>query len=258
MSSADGPKAGRPDDPGVTAFGTGPYLEQIAGSLNAMTGMWKAWWEAAEALSTERGTEAGKSLVRLFDPEFWKAGELTPFLDELKHTLSFPQLADLPDLDMSTIGTSAAMADFIGLAQQYMSISVPLWISASERFQAEITARAQRGEEVKSPGEALDLWNGVLDRTLMEFNRSGDFAKMQQRLLRASAQCRLELRKAGERGARFFDMPTRTEMTDVYCRMHELQRDIQKLRREVRMLGHDAGSRRTVSKSRRKPKGDAE
>jgi hypothetical protein len=251
MSSADGPKTGRPDDPGVTAFGTGPYLEQIAGSLNAMTGMWKAWLEAAEALSTERGKEVGKSLVQLFDPEFWRAGELSPLLEELKHTLSFPQLADLPGLDMSTIGTSAAMVDLIGLVQQYMSISVPLWMSASQRFQAEVNARAQRGEALKSPGEALDLWNSILDRTLMEFNRSGDFAKMQQRLLRASAQYRLELRRAGERGARFFDMPTRTEMTDVYCRMHELQREIQKLRREVRTLRRDASARRTLSK--RKP-----
>jgi hypothetical protein len=47
----------------------------------------------------------------------------------------------------------------------------------------------------------------------MEFNRSGEFAKIQQRLLRASAQYRLELRKLGERGARLFDMPTRAEMT---------------------------------------------
>ncbi len=257
MSGADGPKAGAPHDPSPTEFGTAPYFQQIAGSWNAMTGLWKAWLEAAEALSRERGVEAGKSLVRLFDPEFWKAGELSPLLDELRHTLSFPQLADLPDLDMSTIDTSAAMVDFVGSVQQYMSISVPLWISASERFQAEILARTPRGEKMKSPGEALDLWNGVLDRTLMEFNRSGDFAKIQRRLLRAWAQCRLELRKAGERGARLFDMPTRTEMTDVYCRMHEMQRDIQKLRREVRILRHDARSRRTVSKSKREPVGEA-
>src|SRR6266567_3461486 len=165
MNAADGPKAGTPDDPGATLFGTAAYFQQIAGSWNAMTGLWKAWLEAAETLSSERGLEAGKSLVRLLDPEFWRAGELSPLLDELRHTLSFPQLADLPDLDMHAVDTSAAMVDFIGLLQQYMGISVPLWMSASQGFQAEISARAQRGQEVKSPGEALDLWNGVLDRT---------------------------------------------------------------------------------------------
>jgi Poly(R)-hydroxyalkanoic acid synthase subunit (PHA_synth_III_E) len=252
MSGADGP------DPRATPFAGDAYFKHIAGSWIAVTGLWRAWLEAAQALSKERGVEAGKSLARLFDPEFWKAGELSPLFDDLRHVLSFPQLADLPDLDMSTIGASAAMVDFMGLVQQYMRISIPLWISASERFQAEIAARARRGEEVKSPGEALDLWNGVLDRTLMEFNRSGDFAKIQQRLLRASAQCRLELRKAGERGARLFDMPTRTEMTDVYHRMHEMQREVQKLRREMQQLRAGTRSRRSSSKSKRKPGRDAE
>lgn len=72
----------------------------------------------------------------------------------------------------------------------------------------------------------------------MEFNRSGEFAKLQRRLLRASAQYRLELRKLGERGARLFDMPTRAEMTDVYRRMHDMQREVQKLRRELSALRH--------------------
>ena len=70
----------------------------------------------------------------------------------------------------------------------------------------------------------------------MEFNRSGEFAKIQQRLLRASAQYRLELRKLSERGARLFDMPTRSEMTDVYRRMRDMQREVQKLRRELSTL----------------------
>jgi hypothetical protein len=251
MSAADGPKAGTPGEPGGTPLGAELYQQQITGSWNALTGMWKAWLEAAEAVSTERGVAVGKSLGRLFDPEFWKAGELGPLLEELRQSLSLPQLADLPSLDLSAMDASAAMVDLVGLVQQYIAISIPLWVSASQRFQAEVAARGERGEEVKSPGEALDLWNGVIDRTLMEFNRSGEFAKIQQRLLRASAQCRLELRKTGERGARFFDMPTRTEMTDIYRRMHDMQRQIQGLRREVQTLRQDADSRRASPRRKR-------
>jgi len=207
-----------------------------------MAGMWNAWLEAAGALSHERGAEAGKSFSRMLDPEFWKAGGLSPLLDELQHVFSLPKFADLPHADASMLRSSAAMLDLVGLMQQYLSVSFPLWLAASQRFQAEVAKRAHDGD-VSGPGALLDLWNGVLDSSMMEFNRSGDFARIQQRLLRASAQYRLELRKAGERSARVFDMPTRTEMTDVYQRMHEMQRELHKLRREVRALRNGANVR---------------
>jgi hypothetical protein len=170
-------------------------------------------------------------------------------LEELRQTLSLPQLADMPNLNLSAIDALAAMADLIGLLQQYMSISLPLWLSATQQFQTEIATRAKQGNGVQSPGEALDLWNGIADRALMEFNRSGEFAKIQQRLLRASAQYRLELRKLGERGAQLFDMPTRAEMTDVYRRMHDMQREVQNLRRELSALRHSKATSADPSQS---------
>jgi hypothetical protein len=213
-------------------------LEHVTGSWNAWTGMWNAWFDATKSLSRERGTSVEKSLTPVFDPEFWKAGGLGPLLEELQSALSVPKLADVPSLELSMLNFSATMLDLAGLFQQYVTFSIPMWIAASQRFQAEVSERAKRGEKIRSPGEALDLWNGVLDHTLMEFNRSGEFTRIQQRLLRASLQQRLELRKIGERTARMFDMPTRKEMTDLYRRMHEMQRELHRLRREVRSV-HD-------------------
>jgi hypothetical protein len=134
------------------------------------------------------------------------------------------------------------MLDLAGLVQQYMTVSIPMWIAASQRFQAEISEREKRGEKIHSPGEALDLWNGVLDQALMEFNRSGEYTRIQQRLLNASLQQRLELRKIGERTARMFDMPTRKELTDLYRRIHEMQREVHRLGRELRSMRNRAHS----------------
>ena len=82
----------------------------------------------------------------------------------------------------------------------------------------------------------MDLWNNVLDRTLMEFNRSADFAKVQQRFLHAAMRQRRAVRTTFERAAKAVDLPTRTEMTDVYQRLHDLTREVHGLRREVRAL----------------------
>jgi Poly(R)-hydroxyalkanoic acid synthase subunit (PHA_synth_III_E) len=236
MNSTEEPRADTSSDASGLASLTAIYLQQTTNLSNALLDMWSAWAQAADVVSRERGLAVGKSLSRLFAPEAWKAGELGPLLEELRQTLSLPQLADVPNLNLSAIDTFAATIDLIGLLQQYISISLPLWLSATRQFQAEIAARAKQGNGVKSPGEALDLWNGIVDRALMEFNRSGEFAKIQRRLLRASAQYRLELRKLGDRGALLLDMPTRAEMTDVYRRMHDMQREVQKLRRELSAL----------------------
>ena len=142
----------------------------------------------------------------------------------------------MPAFDLSAVKASASLLDLMGLAQQYMAVSIPLWITISQNFQGEVAAGAQNGRAVRTPGEALDLWNNVVDRTLMEFNRSGDFARLQQQLLRALTQSRLELRKLGEKSSQVLDMPTRSEMTDVYRRMHGMQRELQDLRQQVRAL----------------------
>ncbi len=212
------------------------HLQALFAPWNAMANMWSAWAQTTDVLSRERGLEATKLMTRFWDPEFWKSGGLAPLLDEIQHIFSLPRFADMPTLDMTAIRSSASALDLIGAAQRFLSVSVPLWMAISKNFQAEVSARAEKGEDVNTPGEALDLWNNVVDRTFMEFNRSGDFADLQQRLLRALTQYRLELRKLGERTSELLDMPSRREMTDIYGRLHGMQRELIALRRELRGL----------------------
>ena len=68
----------------------------------------------------------------------------------------------------------------------------------------------------------------------MEFNRSDEFARAQQWLLLAVSEQRRELGGAVEKLAKLVDMPTRTEMTDVYRRLHDLTREVHAQRKEIR------------------------
>jgi hypothetical protein len=222
-------------------FARSAGLEQFLNPFNALAGMYNTWLQASSAFSLDRGVDLGKSLTRLFDPQLWKTGELSPLLEELQQALSLPTLADLPRLELSMLPASAAMLDLAGLMQKFLTVSIPIWATASRRFQEEVDTRKQNSEAVRSPAEVLELWNGVLDRTLMEFNRSGEFAQMQRQLVRAAAQCRLALRNIGEQSARTFDMPTRQEMTDVYRRIHDMRREMHTLRQEVRVLRERLG-----------------
>ena len=212
------------------------YFRQLAEPWRAMAEMWVSWSEASQAAFRERGEKASELLTRAWNPEFWSAGELAPFVEELQEVFSLPKLADVPNLDLSALKPAASMLEFAQLYQQYLAVSIPLWLAISRRFQAELAAREKSGEPVKSPGAALDLWNSAVDGTLMEFTRSGEFGEIQKRLLRAAANCRLQLRAIGERSARVFDMPTRSEMTDLYQRVHDMRKEVHQLRREVSAL----------------------
>ena len=141
----------------------------------------------------------------------------------------------------SIASAAGPLLELMLVAQQYLAAAAPVWVQACQRFQAEAAERRARGEKLDSAGAAMDLWNNVLDQTLMAFNRSEDFARVQQRFLHAAMRQRREVRKTFERAAKAVDMPTRTEMNDVYRRLHDLTREVHGLRREIRALREAQG-----------------
>jgi hypothetical protein len=192
-----------------------------------------AWTEAWGAILTNRSASVGEAMMKsVTAPAPWPA-VLVPILDEIRSALKLPTFSDLPGRDLFTLPSPAPLLALIQVAQEYAQISVPIWIKAMERFLVEAKKRQDAGGKADA-GELMDVWNNVLDLTMMEFNRSGEFARAQQMLLHAASAQRRELGGAVEKLAKALDMPTRTEMTDVYRRLHELNREVHSLRRELR------------------------
>ena len=208
-----------------------------------------AWTEAWGAVLTKRGASVGEALMKSFTaPAPWPTA-LAPVLEEIRSALKLPTFSDLPGRDLFSLPSPAPLLGLIQVAQEYASISVPIWIKAMERFLAEAQKRQEAGGKAPESGELLDTWNNVLDLTMMEFNRSDQFARAQQSLLHAAAAQRREIGDAVERLAKAVDMPTRTEMTDVYQRLHDLTREVHSLRREIRALRQEP---KAAAPSRRK------
>jgi hypothetical protein len=199
--------------------------------------MWSAWLDASGAVLHERGGPAAQKVLEgLFDPETWRQGSWSHLMEEVRELWMLPRFADLPGLDAEALPSPGPALELAAVAQHYMRVAVPLWVEACRRFQARAAERGAQGARLDSAGETLDLWNEILDRTLMEFNRSAEFGELQQRFLRAAMRQRLEVRKFMERAARMVDLPTRTELDDVYRRLHDLRREVHELRRELRAV----------------------
>jgi hypothetical protein len=224
---AEAPTEGAPIDP------VGMIWQQVEKSWTASFDMWSAWAGTWQSIVQNRGAPAVKAMVdQLANPAAWPGG-LAPLTKELEDILALPRFADLPGLDAGTLPSFAPALELMAVAQQYLMAAAPVWASACQRFQAVI---AERRGAMDSAGEVMDIWNNVLDETLMAFNRSAEFGSVQQRFLRAAMRQRQEVRKLAERAAQAVDLPTRTEMDDVYHRLHDLLREVHGLRRELRAL----------------------
>ena len=253
MSAADNAGGG---NRGSSTDGANPaalMLEQMNQSWKASLGLWSAWADTWRSLAENRAAPAAKAVMDQFaNPASWPGG-LAPLAKELEDILGLPRFADLPMLDPGALPSLAPAVELMALAQQYLLAAAPIWAKVCQQFQAEVAERRGRGEALDGAGAAMDLWNNVLDRTLMEFNRSAEFGAMQQRFLHAVTRQRLELRKLAERAAQAVDLPTRTEMDDVYLRLHDLKQEVYGLRGELRVLKRErtAGKTKPVAKGRK-------
>ena len=210
--------------------------EQFGSSWTTSLGILSAWSDTWQSMLQKRGGPAVEAMMKsMVNPAAWPEG-VASLMDELQDVLALPHFADLPRLDAAALPSARPFFELMSVAQQYLAAAAPVWVRACQRFQAEAAERRERGETLDSAGEAMDLWNNVLDRTLMEFNRSEEFAKVQQRFLHAAMRQRREIRTTFEQAAKAVDLPTRTEMNDVYRRVHDLVREVHGLRREVRAL----------------------
>ena len=233
MSASSDPKGASTASGDNAANPLEGLLRQAAAPWAASLGALSAWGEAWRSMLEQRGAPATAAMLKALNPASWPDG-FGPLLDELQDVFALPHFADLPRLDGSALPSPGPMLELMLVAQQYILEAAPVWAQACQRFQEEAAERRARGEAIDSAGEAMDLWNNVLDRTLMEFNRSAGFAKVQQRFLHAAMRQRREVRSTFERAAKAVDLPTRTELNDVYQRLHDLTREVHGLRREVR------------------------
>lgn len=228
--------SGESDRPRESGNPLDALTSTIEQSWSAPLRMWSAFANTWQSALQNRGIPAFQAtLKQMTGSAGWTAG-LNPFLDEMLEIFDLPRLADFPAFEPGALPSLAPVAELALVTQQYMLAAFSVGMQACQRFQAEVTERRKNQAPIESAGEAMDLWNNILDQTLMEFNRSEEFATVQQRFLRAAMQQRQEIRKLTDGVAKTIDLPTREEVNDIYHRLHDLLREVHGLRREVRAL----------------------
>jgi hypothetical protein len=222
-------------------------MSQMGQSWTASFGVWSAMMGTWQSVLKNRGVPAAQVVMdQITSPGSWGDG-LASLVEELQEILALPRFSDIPELDVSAMPSLAPAVELMSVAQQFVLAAAPVWARICQRFQAEVVERrAGNAQGLDSAGDAMDIWNNIVDQTMMEFNRSSEFAGLQRRFLQAAMRQRREVRKVGERMARTADLPTRTEMDDVYRRLHDLHREVHGLQAEIRALKRGAAPRSGV------------
>jgi hypothetical protein len=216
---------------------------QMIDVFKAFTAPWAAsteamlaWSKACQSVLQTRAAPAAELLRNAVgNPGAWNDAAL-PLIEEIRRAFALPRFADLPQWNSDLFPSANDSAEMTLLFQQCLAAMMPAWVKASQAFHAEIAERRANGEALDPFKDGLDIWNNVLDRTLMSFNRSGDFGRLQQRFLRIAMRQRQQVRQSVETLAQAVDLPTHSEMADVYARLHGLMREVHALKQEVRNL----------------------
>ena len=100
-------------------------------------------------------------------------------------------------------------------------------------FLPALQTAAAEGKPVTGGRELLDRWTATVNERLLKAQRSQDFLEAQRRLLDSMLKSRAAEHELVEIGAKAMDLPTRSEMDDVHKTLHELKREVRRLKRQL-------------------------
>jgi polyhydroxyalkanoate synthase subunit PhaE len=234
---AEDEKAGEGAGGGAPAFDIDftRTLQQFGQLSAASVEMWSAWRKTWASLLQERGGPALEATMRrMVDPSAWAGGDARGVAEDLEQVFAMPRLADVLAVDVQAFRILEPSLELLRIGRDHTMVATQVWTEACRRFQARLEEARKARRRFDGPGEVVDLWNNIVDDTLIEFNRSEHFADLQRRFVRAMMRYRIEQRHLAEKVCEVYDLPTRTEVDELHRKVHELQREVRRLRRAAK------------------------
>jgi class III poly(R)-hydroxyalkanoic acid synthase PhaE subunit len=158
------------------------------------------------------------------------------FESTLGRFLAAPAIGYTREFQEKATKAAEAYGDMKRAEAAYTAELVNIGYRALEALAKEAAAKGGSGEPITSYRELFDLWVNVAETTYFEAASSPSFADVQARLVNASMHYRVHERVLADIFARALHLPTRTEIDDAYRHLHEVSREVKRLRREVDAL----------------------
>lgn len=132
-----------------------------------------------------------------------------------------------------------AQAQYRQVEADLLAKLMTIQTQALDRLERAVRARAQENRPLSDIRELYELWIDCGEEVYAEVARSEDYCRLQAAVGNASVRLRANQQKILERGLKYFDLPTRSELNSVHRELRALREELAELR-----AAHSRPSRR--------------
>ncbi len=181
-------------------------------------------------------TKSGNAFLALLEPANWTKYAPEQLRIILQSIADGPKFADLATPQHEAAETWRETLDYTQAASDMGKVMQDAWVRTYGRFNENYSI-----EDLKAPDSeaAMNAWLSAANHELLETQRSGEYMDAQRRMIRSSTEIKARQKDLAEAWSEMYQMPTRTEMDDLIKTVHELRRELRKVKRELASLkGH--------------------
>lgn len=211
--------------------------DEAAKAWSGFINSWAPTWDPTSMMANMPGadifTKGNTTLFGMLDPANWTHQAPDQLRRILQTVAQGPQFADLATPQVDAAEAWREGLDYQQAAADFTRVLHGAWTRAFEKYSAEFSLEDLQSGDVK---EALDAWLKAANAELLDTQSTPEFMDAQKRLLRAGIEIKARQREMAEAWSEAYQMPTRTEVDDMAKIIHELRREVRKLKREIGSL----------------------
>lgn len=175
-------------------------------------------------------TKSGNAFLALLEPANWTKYAPEQLRVILQSIAEGPKFADLATPQHEAAETWRETLDYTQAAADMGKVMQDAWVRTYGRFNKDYSI-----EDLKAPNpeEAMSAWLAAANHELLDTQRSPEYMDAQRRMIRSSTEIKARQKDLAEAWSEMYQMPTRTEMDDLTKTVHELRRELRKVKREL-------------------------
>ncbi|MFD0917396.1 poly(R)-hydroxyalkanoic acid synthase subunit PhaE [Pseudahrensia aquimaris] len=195
---------------------------------------WAPQWDASAMMGqmgkADMFTKGRDQFMAMLDPANWTAYAPEQLRTILESIAEGPKFADLATPHIDAAEAWRETLDYQQAAANMAKVLQEAWGRTYETYAKDYSLEDLQSGKVQ---EALDAWLAAANAELLETQRSKEFMEAQRGMLRASMEIKARQKDMAEAWSEAYQIPTRTEVDDLTKIVHELRREVRKLKREV-------------------------
>lgn len=197
-------------------------------------GLWAPTWDMKNFDGAMSGKtffdQSNAAFFKMFDSDAWAKNVPEQLREILQSVSKGPQFADLATPHIDAANAWRETLDYQKAAGDFSTVMQDAWTRTYEAYSKKFSL-----EDLKSGAvpDALAAWIAAANEQLLEVQRSPEFMDAQKRLLRAGFEIKARQKEMAEAWCETYQMPTRTELDDLTKTVHELRRELRKVKRDL-------------------------